>query len=75
MKSARLRSEEYLYSPEKHHMVRFKAGEILEIKELVNTTFFRTEVPKKICYLNSKHGVVVFEEWDPGIFEKTFEVL
>lgn len=67
----RLKQEEFLDNTEAYCMKRFKQGSIIEDAEMIHGTFFGTEIPKKIF----KAGPFRFEEWEPGVFEKVFEVL
>lgn len=71
----RFRQEEWLDNKTQICMTRFKAGTVLDNVELKETVFFKTSVPKKTFTAKTPKGEMYFEEWEPGVFERIFEVL
>lgn len=71
----RFRQEEWLDDMDRCRMLRFKSGAILENVEMIPSYFFKTEVPKKVFIAKTDKGQMRFEEWEPGVFQRIFEVL
>jgi hypothetical protein len=70
----RLRQEDVLEVVGESYMKRFKANTIFDA-ELTYGVYFKTEVTKKFVELTLENKKYHFEEWEPGSFERTFEIL
>ncbi len=67
--------EEFLINQSRCCMQRFKAGTILENVHFEDCVFYNSSMPKKAFYVQHPNGMMRFEEWEPGVFEKVFEIL
>lgn len=71
----RFRQEEFLVNLQECCMQRFRAGSILDNVEMKPSVFFGSAMTKKVFVAETLKGKMQFEEWEPGVFERIFEVL